>query len=160
MTASVILTWKGKRLFDVTTCRSLGIEDGDADWEDDIFGPGAEGGDYIRVHMEATTMELLQEQQKALAHEDEQDESEDEDEEAEPGGSIRVIFKGPGIQDQRLKVHPSTVIARVIKTLFHNGRIPPDKSIHLMFDGERLSPESTFGDTDIADLDCVDVVIR
>jgi hypothetical protein len=157
MTASVFLTWKGKRLFDVTTCRSLGIGEADVDEEDEIFETRDEDGE-LRVCMEAVTMELLEAQEKGLGHEDEQDESEEE--EAESEEIFRVIFKGPGIRDQRLKVRPSTVVAKVIKTISHNGRIPPDKSVHLMFDGDRLSPESTFGDTDIADLDCVDVVIR
>ncbi|KAJ5500575.1 Small ubiquitin-related modifier SUMO [Penicillium expansum] len=54
--ASIYLTWKGRRLFDVTTCRSLNINTGKSTAaipgiDDDSFADQKE----LRIHMEAVT---------------------------------------------------------------------------------------------------------
>lgn len=158
MTASVFLTWKGKRLFDVTTCKSLGIDRSHSD--DDLFESKAEG-DTIRVHMEAVTEELFQAQKRQRSASFAGDQAEEsEDDEKDPGKMHRVTLKGPGIEDLPMKVRPITRIANIISTLQDVRSISPDKTVHLLFDGERLDPGSIIADCDIADLDCVDVLIR
>ena len=57
--ASIFLTWRGKRLFDVTTCKSLGIGV-DADGNVSLTGQrDALGEDNRQLHMEAMTDEIM-----------------------------------------------------------------------------------------------------
>ncbi|KAI9787861.1 MAG: hypothetical protein M1816_007428 [Peltula sp. TS41687] len=65
-TDSVFLTWRGKRLFDVTTCKSLGIG---VDVDGNIVTKGekadALGDENKQIHMEAMTQEIFDEVRKA-----------------------------------------------------------------------------------------------
>ncbi len=64
-TAAIFLTWKGKRLFDVTTCRSLGIGV-DASGKVALEGEKDVLGEENRqIHMEAMTDEILEAYKKA-----------------------------------------------------------------------------------------------
>ncbi|EGC42564.1 conserved hypothetical protein [Histoplasma capsulatum var. duboisii H88] len=76
MTTSVFLTWKGRRLFDVTTCKSLGVQQEKEkgllqplpirnyyDDDDDDRNSGQYDGS-IEVHMEAVTEKLFEEKKR------------------------------------------------------------------------------------------------
>ena len=41
-----------------------------------------------------------------------------------------------------------------------HANVPADKTIAMMFDGELLQPNSTVGQTDIGDMDHIDVYVR
>lgn len=107
----VFLTWKGKRLFDVTTCKSLGIV---ADANGDISRDQSAGDDGAQVHMEAMTSELFDELQKQKrrgmiendGNEDENVATEDTSVTQKQEVQVRIILKAKGFEDFKLIVKP------------------------------------------------------
>lgn len=107
--SKVYLTWKGKRLFDVTTCRSLGIV---VDTNRDILmndGKDIMGEDENRqIHMEAMTDEIFEEYQKAKRRS--VDDKVEPDEETmvvqEPDMRVKLILRSKGYDDFKLIVKP------------------------------------------------------
>lgn len=107
----IILTWKGKRLFDVTSCRSLGIGvdvDGNIvmKGEKDVFGE-----ENRQIQMEAMTMEMLEEQKKAkerLERKEEMQEAPEERPADQPKqeSQIRIILKAKEYEEFKLLVKP------------------------------------------------------
>lgn len=106
---TVFLAWRGKRLFDVTTCRSLGIG---VDSQGNVVTKGQKdilGEDERQVHIEATTEEIQAEFQRAKQREaKEKDLDETQAQEAvaaetkEP--QVRIILKAKGFDDFKLIV--------------------------------------------------------
>ena len=100
----VFLTWRGKRLFDVTTCKSLGVRvdsEGRVLVKDDVLGD-EEG----RIHMEAMTSEILEARRRAKTEEAEghTDPSETDKQVEKTDNQIRIILKAKGFEDFKLKV--------------------------------------------------------
>lgn len=158
--SSVYLTWKGRRLFDVTTCRSLGIRVeskfalSDEDYDSDT------GPRELRIHMEAVTENPVllnrpgsspsgrsQEPPTPLSPGQDQDEP------------MKLILRSPGLDDFRIKARPRTLVSKLISA-FRDKHGIPNQDISLLFDGDRLDPGACLRDYDIADLDLVDVQIR
>lgn len=108
---TVFLTWKSKRLFDVTTCKSLGIAVNSAGkvskGQKDIVGE-----EETQVHMEAMTVELFEKHQKAKRRGmDEDDEDEVAAEECASVAQkqevqVKIILKAKGFEDFKLIVKP------------------------------------------------------
>lgn len=112
MTASVFLTWRGKRLFDVTTCKSLGIG---VDSNGNIVMKGQKdilGEEERQIHMEAMTAEILDEYQTLKRRETERENQQDtethpeEPPAAEKEPQVRIILKAKGYTDFKLIVKP------------------------------------------------------
>ncbi|OAX77519.1 hypothetical protein ACJ72_08182 [Emergomyces africanus] len=106
MTASVFLTWKGRRLFDVTTCKSLGVQEEKEKglllplpirdyYDDDEDDDSGHDDGSIEVHMEAVTEKLYEEKRRQASSasqvqfgragavgDGDEDEDDDEDEKA------------------------------------------------------------------------------
>ena len=116
MSSSVFLTWRGKRLFDVTTCKSLGIA---ADKEGNIRFKGSEdsfGEDERQIHMEVMNNEIfaehkLKKQRKDRGDEEQQNPKEETEEatkakleNSEP--QVRVIVKARNFADFKLIIRP------------------------------------------------------
>ena len=121
--SSVFLIYKMRRLYDVTTCKSLGIE---VDSEGRILGPaGRKDGffdseeDRAKVHVQAVTDELFEELKKEKQREldkktqvpdlveDVEDGTPVAEGKAEPEQSLlRILLKAKGYKDFRLKVKP------------------------------------------------------
>ena len=110
-TSTVFLTWRGKRLFDVTSCKSLGIGVNSAG---DIVTKGQKdmlGEEDRQIHMEAMTNEIFEEyrkaKQKGVVRQDDKDEVE-EVVEAPPKleVQVRIILKAKGFDDFKLIVKP------------------------------------------------------
>lgn len=110
MTSTVFLTWRGKRLFDVTSCKSLGIA---VDEEGNVSSKGETrlfGEEEQKVHMEAMTMELLEQRKKAKNRKTEEAQGNIDDSEEivtpqkpqEP--QVRIILKAKGFDDFKLIV--------------------------------------------------------
>ena len=108
---TVFLTWRGNRLFDVTTCKSLGIG---VDAEGDILLKGKKdimGEEDRQIHMEATTEEIIADHQKTKRRIATENFEEDEAEEALPvrnekEAQLRIILKAKGFEDFKLIVKP------------------------------------------------------
>lgn len=158
--SSVYLTWRGRRLFDVTTCRSLGIKLQNnpflSDMDDDIVA----GQREHRIHMEAVTENPLllnrpgspQDRSKTSP-----DSPSPEDDQNEP---MKLILRSPGLDDFRIKARPKTLVSKLISAFRDKQNIPVDNDVSLLLDGDRLHPNTCLRDHDIEDLDMVDVQIK
>lgn len=112
-TAAVFMTWRGKRLFDVTTCRSLGIG---VDFNGNIVMKGQKdilGEEERQIHMEAMTEEILEETKRQKQREADGDgPGEVEAQEDQPAApdqkepQVRIILKAKGYSDFKLIVKP------------------------------------------------------
>ena len=111
-TATVILTWRGKRLYDVSTCRSLGIgvdADGNVvmQGEKDVFGE-----EDRQIHMEAMTEEMFQAQRKereraaALEAQDADEQEMPMAEQPKAEEQVRIILRSKGHEEFKLIVKP------------------------------------------------------
>lgn len=156
--ASIYLTWKGRRLFDVTTCRSLNINSGKAipGIDDDSFADQKE----LRVHMEAVTDLPLPVNQRITSPDNDKPPTASQSPEDDQGEPMKLILRSPGYDDFRIKARKKTLISRLISAFRDKQNISVDHDIFLLFDGDKLDPDSCLGDNDIDDLDLVDVQIK
>ena len=153
---SIFLTWRGKKLFDMTSCKSLGLKlDGSGQVYSD--GDGILDG---KVHFEAWTQDLFEQNQRRLEAKRYGSEYEPEEVQQDAVEEIRVTLVAKGRKELKLKVRPSTQIQKFITAFRQTEDIPENKVITLHFDGEELDPESTVGDTEIENRDSVEVHIR
>ena len=54
----------------------------------------------------------------------------------------------------------STLISRILGGFRNNKQIEPHREVFLQFDGDRLDPDSEVKDTEISDMDHIDVYIK
>ena len=185
MASSIILAWRRKRLYDVTTCRSLGIG---IDADGNVLVKGAKdvlGEADRQIHMEAMTEEMFEEQKRAKNRERspvpvEQDTDEFEAVNVAPAKKeeqVHIILKAKGLPDHKLIVKPvcrilssrnelglifreTTTIQRMITAFRYHHELDSTREVNLMFDGERLEPSSTVGESELSDMDFIDVYIK
>lgn len=159
---SVFLTWKGRRLFDVTTCKSLGVRAGDNNFVES--GDLEDIGANTRIHLEAATEDTFQAQSPGAlsptGSADSYSSSSDDRAMENHGETIRVVLRCPGVGT--IEVHPrtKTPISWLVDKFRKAHQIPRDQLIFLMFDGDRLDPGLSIADYDIAESDMMDVVIK
>jgi len=153
---SIFLTWRGKKLFDMTSCKSLGLK---LDGAGQLYSD-ADGVLDGKVHFEAWTQDLFEQNQRRLAAKKLDDEDEPEEAKEDPVVEIRVTLMAKGKKELKLKVRPTTPIQKFITVFRHKEDIPEDKVITLRFDDEELDPESTVKDTGIEDRDVIEVHVR
>lgn len=163
MQASVFLIWKGRRLFDVTTCKSLGVNTGSNSARSPIRS-SLDDRQTKRIHMEAVTEDLLslKRRQHEQSHSAEY-ELESETSDVRPKQQdmlIKITLKCPGLVDYGIRVSQETQVSHVLATFKNAQRISAEKEVYLLFDGERLDAGSRLVDYDIADLDLVDVIVK
>ena len=174
----VFLTWRGKRLFDVTSCRSLGIGAGPNGRilakEDNVID------DEGRIHMEAMTLEIFEVYKKAKRN-DRPSKGEDTNQdklivEEKQEAQVKIICRAKGFTDFKLIVKPvwilhaihfglangsqSTMVSKICNAFRAQNQIEAGKEVYLMFDGEKLSPESKVEETELNDMDKLDVFIK
>jgi hypothetical protein len=159
-TSSIYLTWKGSRLFDVTTCKRLDLSSEKKsflDLDDDLDEKETE----LRIHMEAETDDpALMNRRGPTPGAGEGSPAPPtaaDEQEVEP---MKLLLKCPGFNDFRVKAKPTTLVSRVIGAFREKHSIPEDKIVRLVFDGDRLEPDSCLGDHDIADLDMLEVLLK
>ena len=108
-TASIFLTWRGKRLFDVTTCRSMGIG---VDTHGNVALKGER--DMLRaenrqIHMEAMTEEMMDDYKKGkrnLTGGDAEYKDEEIVEQPKQPAGIKIILRSKDFEDFKLIVKP------------------------------------------------------
>ena len=183
----VFLTYRGRRLWDVTTCRSLGLSINE---EGVIVMKGAEGVDGVdQVHLEAMTEELFAQAQADKDREAKKQWRPDPstaqanagaeqtpEVDAEPVIRILLMSKNrkepfklkvkpacitphPPFVSTKLTKYKSTPIHKIISGIRSKFDAQEHQTLHLEFDGERLSPDQVVQDTEIVDLDRLDVHI-
>lgn len=171
MTRNVFFTWVGTRLYDSTTIKRLGIK------VDPHGNVSLEGDDSIydendppKVHVEAWTEELFAQhrrEQAAAAEARRAAEASPAVEEREPtpepepvAKKDRLILKARGLEDFRIQVRPETTFEQLADAFRTSRNIAKTQPVTLMFDGERLSPMDTVQDTDLEDMDALDVLLK
>ncbi|OQO08955.1 hypothetical protein B0A48_05845 [Cryoendolithus antarcticus] len=158
-----------RRVYDATTCRSLGL---DVNEEGAVFLKGSEGMEGAdKVHLEAVNAEIFEELKRLTAREEAAKRGEEEPEavgigeqeaeqqEAKGDALIRVILKAKATGDWKLKVKPTTTFAKMANAFRKQFGIGPDKAIYLEFDGDRLDPDAMMSASEVADDDCIEVHI-
>ncbi|KAI4087129.1 MAG: hypothetical protein LQ344_007024 [Seirophora lacunosa] len=166
-TASVFMTWRGKRLFDVTTCRSLGIG---VDCNGNIVTKGQKdilGEEERQIHMEAMTEGIIEEIERMKRREASGEGHGDIGmrEEMPPAAEkqetpVRIILKAKGYSDFKLIVKSTTSMSRIVSAFRTDKNIDSDREVFLSFDGDRLAPECQVGETELAEMDYVDVYVK
>ncbi len=52
------------------------------------------------------------------------------------------------------------MISKICNAFRSQNQIGAEKEVYLMFDGEKLSPDGKVGDTDLSDMDTLDVFVK
>ncbi|PVH88287.1 hypothetical protein DL98DRAFT_648437 [Cadophora sp. DSE1049] len=154
MKESIFLTWKGNKLYDFSNCS--GCVDGGGKMSMDSLGDG-------KVHLEAWTEETFEAWKKGheAKQRGEREHSEDEPvPEPAPVQRTRLIMKSREYSDYKLMVKPHTTIQKIMDAFRREKDVPDDKDITLHFDGDKLEPEDKVEDTELGDLDSVEVHIQ
>ncbi|KAI9724429.1 MAG: hypothetical protein M1812_000497 [Candelaria pacifica] len=167
MCDTIHLTWQGHKLFNVTTCKTLGMG---VDENGSLVLKGEKdtlGDDDGRIHMEAMTDEMIKQAQIAKESlqsiHDPAENAEVEEEpvaEPKPAEGIKIVLVSRGYEDFKLIVKPSTPISRIVGVFRHQYQVTTDKEVFLIFDGDRLDVDLSVGDTDLSDLDNVEVHVK
>ena len=124
ITPTILLVWRGRRLFDVNSCKSLGIG---VDIYGNIVTKG--GNDFLgeenrQVHMEAMTEEMFEQQKKGretsqrIARE-EPDVQEAVVQQMPQEPQVKIILKAKGFEDFKLIVkHVCILVYALLAELF------------------------------------------
>ena len=172
MQDTVFLTWKGKRLFDVSTCRILGVQvDSNGLLVDQAGSDMYRGDDESHdrhLHMEAMTestfadMKRRRERASLPQNDDENDDDVVETEVAKPIAptNVKIIVRAPEMADFRVAVNVTTRVKRIIGAFrtFHN--LGPEREVLLQFDGESLDPDTVVSELDLEDMDNIDAYVK
>jgi hypothetical protein len=155
---AVFLTWKGKRLYDATTCGALGIKFD----EEGSIATGIEGIDEEgRVHLEIWTQELFDAYQEEMAKLKAREAGQLVEEEPKAVVvPVRLILKSRDLGESKFKAKPTTLVAKMIQHFRSDKAIPDDKDVSLHYDGEILDPEKTIEEAELEDLDSLEVHVR
>ncbi|KAF2630631.1 hypothetical protein BU25DRAFT_455723 [Macroventuria anomochaeta] len=172
MTQNIFFTWRGTRLYNSTTIKRLGIK------VDDHGNLSIEGDDSIydetntpKIHVEAWTDETLAQHKRELAAAAEaarkaaEPSSVTEEREPTPEPVLevkkyRLFLKAKGLEDFRIQVRPDTTFEKLADAFRTTRKIAKTQPLTLMFDGERLSPMDTIQDTELEDMDSIDVLLK
>jgi len=172
MTRNVFFTWRGIRLYDSTTIKRLGIK------VDDYGNVSIEGDSNIydentlpKVHVRAWTDETLAQHKREIAAEAEaarraaepSPDIEERDPTPEPtpaAKKYRLYLKARGMEDVKIQAKPDTTFEKLADAFRTTRNIPKTQPVTLMFDGERLSPMDTVQDTELEDMDAIDVLLK
>jgi Ubiquitin-2 like Rad60 SUMO-like len=162
----IFLTWRGNRVFDLTTCKSMGVKvDSRGKLRSDGEGVNGEG----QVHLEAWTEEIFAEYNRQKAAERKRrapDPMEEEEEEGlqpeEQNGRdevqrLKVILKSKNNKESRLIISPDHLVSKLISAFRNQNKIADEVEISLYLDGDKLDPASTVGDADIEEMTTIDV---
>ncbi|RDW57402.1 small ubiquitin-related modifier domain-containing protein [Aspergillus mulundensis] len=158
---AVFLTWKGRRLFDVTTCRSLNISAHAK--EQSPFDEFFTNEDECHVNMEAVTEEIHAARHRSPPNMVQFNQTSPvlaESQNAGQHAGIEIILKCPGHSDYRIHAPVAANISQIVGAFREARGITPDLAVYLAFDGDRLDPQSCLADHDITDGDLIDVLIQ
>ncbi|KAH8693510.1 hypothetical protein BGW36DRAFT_274281, partial [Talaromyces proteolyticus] len=151
MTSSVYLTWNKRRLFDVTTCKSLGLSVRLSHMPTDLQSEDESSSQNgtTRIHVEAVTDELLRSQAESANHSPDATDVEKET-------VFNIVLRSQNNQELLMKVRGRTKISQVVKDFRVRANVAQERSIHLCFDGDILDPESRLEEHDITDHDLIE----
>lgn len=162
--SQIFLTWRGNKVFDVTSCKAMGLN---VDAQGRVRSEG-EGVDTDgRIHLEAWTDEIFDKYKKqkeaerrrrALNPLEEEEEPDPEEPEAkEEPERVKIILKSKDYKEFKLMASSITKIKKLIAGFRSINKIPEEIVVTLHLDGDQLDPESTVSDADIEDMTTIDV---
>ncbi|PBP28330.1 hypothetical protein BUE80_DR000764 [Diplocarpon rosae] len=153
--SEVFLTWKGTKVFDYNTCSSLVDRKGKAssDGLDENSG----------VHFEAWTSELFDawkaKQEAAKEKKERVQAGEEEAQDEAPVKKTRLLMKSRDLEYKTI-VKPHTTTGKMITVFRRAHGIPDGQEVKIFFDGEELESETKIEDTELEDMDSVEVHIN
>lgn len=163
--STIFLTWKRRKIYDVSTGVSLGWNPAVAEDPDSSSTPGfAKGG----VLLEAWTQEdfdewLAEEEKQRMMKRGDlvEDVSDDEPvEEQADNAKVRIHIKQKDQEPFKLTVYLDMEIRLMIVAIRQIKKIPNDREIKLRYEGEWLEGHVTVQDADIEDLCTVEMYLR
>ncbi|EON66662.1 hypothetical protein W97_05908 [Coniosporium apollinis CBS 100218] len=164
--ASIFLTFRGRRLYDSTTCKSLGIavdEDGEIIMRSGK-SRGADGLCEGKIHMEVCNPEAFEEMKREAAQKLKAKVPEEEplptQEKKVEEKLVKLVLKAKGHEDFKLRAKPTSTFEEIANGFRRKRVVLADQQVFLTWDGERLSPTAKLEDTEIADMDSIDVHIK
>jgi hypothetical protein len=159
---SIFLTWKDHRLFDSTTCRTLGAKfdsNGNISYDADVMD--SQGNIHLQAWTEYAWGRHQKEKEEKARRAQAEADGEEIVEKKEPGvQKTKLILKARDLESFKLMVKPNTTTAKIIGAFRDARNVPEDKEVVLYFDGDELDLESTVEETELGDMDIIDVVIR
>lgn len=168
--SQIFLTWKGNRIYNATSCASLGVDlDEDGQLSGSRFADLEDGLHRGGLHLEAWSEDLYAEYQDhkerkrarflQLGAEEapaERNEGTKEKEEV----LIKVTLKTRDYEPLKFKVYPHSTVKDMISTFRSQRQVPPGREISIHFDGDKLDENMVVKDTEIEDMDNLEVHIK
>jgi len=150
--SDVILTWRGLKVYDFQTCKSLGLQLDDEGLPT-IQDSAGRRERLDRLAIVATTakiqaQEKLNEEKRRMGIVEPPSPPAPEAER-----QFRLILRSKSYAEQKIRVKASTEVRQIIQAFRRQTGIPADKVPTIHFDGEPLDPCMLVKDTEIADLD-------
>lgn len=181
----VFFTWNGIRMYDFTTCKRLGLE---VDSEGNVVRADQRDADgAAQVHVVATTQVLLDKQKAEKArqakaesahYEPEVETKAAAEEEQQQKAEVKIIVRAKDQRPVHVKVFSvsrirrpdiserannvdlqTTKISKIINYAKKQMGVSADQPAYLSFDGDRLDPDDVVGNTEMEDLENVDLVL-
>ncbi|KAJ9606292.1 hypothetical protein H2200_009253 [Cladophialophora chaetospira] len=183
----VFFTWNGTRLFDSTTMRGIirGLKkdhyqkqrsfslDGDEEADGAFDERSAKDPSNGNILLEAMTQEIYdrklrekeRQQQEDATGDEETPESEGEKQATAPAVDenaiiIRLVSNNKELEPMQLRVRPHTTVGKIMRGYAATRKVEEGKTPWLIYDGERLDPETTVEELGLEDEEQVEVSIR
>lgn len=164
--ANIFLTWKRRKIYDVSTGVNLGWRPSAAEGSSSSSTPGFMKGGVL---LEAWTQEdydgwLAEEEKQRMVKRGDlvEDVSDDEfaEEPDEKDAKIRISIKEKDKEPFKLSVYTDMEIRLLIPAIRKMRNIPNDREIKLRYEGEWLEGAGTVEEADIEDLCTVEMYVR
>jgi hypothetical protein len=165
--SQIFLTWRGKKVFDVTSCQSMGLKLNAAG---KIVMPGDGSDTNGRIYLQAWTDDAFEAYKKQKAEERKRnerhlmtaEERENEVEEVQPVTQVekyKIVLKSKDFKELKLRVPPGEKIFRLLHIFRTQHNITDQRTITFHLDGDQLDPEIPIEewDIDIDDITTIDV---
>ncbi|KAH8765573.1 hypothetical protein F5883DRAFT_101939 [Diaporthe sp. PMI_573] len=164
--ANIFLTWKRRKIYDVSTGVNLGWKPSVAEDSSSSSTPGFVRGGVL---LEAWTQEdydgwlAEEEKQRMMKRGDLVENVSDEEPAEEPkdkNEKIRISIKEKDQEPFKLAVYTDMEVRLLIPAIRKMRKIPNDREIKLRYEGEWLEGSGTVEDADIEDLCTVEMYVR
>jgi hypothetical protein len=165
------LTWRKMKLTDYTSLLGLGIK---PDAKGRLHSGLNEEKDgyrsWDRVHFEAWTPQLWEEYEREQKREKQRQDSTDEASHPEPASSpvqrspsiprINLTLKSRDMPPLPFRALPDTHIRVLVMAFRQKMKLPTNKKISVVWDGEVLDPNSTVGEAEFEDGDAIEIYLQ
>ncbi|EJD50780.1 hypothetical protein AURDEDRAFT_111953 [Auricularia subglabra TFB-10046 SS5] len=151
----IVLSYDTKRVFRTSSPESLGL------WsEADLHVYTPQTWEYISTHRDELSADPVPETPATAAGHDEATPGPSEDEHED---SFMLILRAQNIKDVNLRVKPTATASRVVAAYLK--KVPQGsslsaakkKAVHLVFEGEKVAPDTTLAQLEVEDEDVLDV---